>query len=79
LHEIVGDGSTVSAAVTVNVTEAPAGPVAARVIDPGTEIVGALVSTTWTSKVAGAEVLPESSLAVHDTVVVPTGKVLPEA
>ena len=39
---------------------------------------GGIVSTTFTSKVADAEVLFEPSLAVHETWVVPTAKVLPD-
>jgi hypothetical protein len=41
--------------------------------------IGLTLSTTVTWKVPGALVLPALSLAVQLTVVVPTGKVLPEA
>ena len=40
---------------------------------------GAVVSTTVTVNVLGAEVLPVASLAVQLTVVVPSAKVEPEA
>jgi hypothetical protein len=45
---------------------------------PGVVITGGVVSTTLTLNVAGAEVLPDASLAVQETVVVPRGKAVPE-
>ena len=79
LQVAVGDGSTRSVALAANVTAAPPGPVAAAVIGAGTLMVGEVLSTTVTVKEAGAEVLFEWSVAVHETVVVPSGKVSPDA
>jgi hypothetical protein len=59
LQVMVGDESTASLAVTVKLTGAPLAPVAAAVIGPGTETVGAVVSRTLTVKVFAADVLPE--------------------
>ncbi|HZH61489.1 MAG TPA: hypothetical protein VEY70_18360 [Metabacillus sp.] len=42
-------------------------------------IIGGSVSFTVTSNEQGALVLPEASVAVHVTVVVPTGKKEPDA
>src|SRR5207253_789453 len=52
--------------------------VASRVRLPGTVITGGVVSRTVTAKVA-AEALPCESVALHATVVVPSGKMLPLA
>ena len=70
--------STVSVAVAVNVTTAPAELVASVVISAGTVTTGAVVSTTVTVKVADP-VLPALSVAEQVTVVGPSGKVLPDA
>src|SRR5262245_11357270 len=77
LHETEGDGSIASVAVTANVAVAPLGPVASFVIVPGSVTVGGFVSATVMLNVARA-VLPAASLAVHETVVVPSGKPCPE-
>jgi hypothetical protein len=81
LHMTIGLGSQVSVAIAVNVTtaEPELGGFSVAVMLAGQVIVGAVVSTTCTVNVHGAEVLPLSSLAVQLTVVVPMGKVLPEA
>jgi hypothetical protein len=73
-----GAGSTLSLTVTENGTLAPAGLVASAVLGPGTERVGAVVSRTLTLNAVEVE-LPDASVAVHETVVVPSGNVLPEA
>ena len=39
---------------------------------------GGVVSTTLMLKVAGADLLLDASVAVHETVVVPSGKVCPD-
>ena len=78
LQETEGDGSIASVAVTVKVTGEPLGPAASFVIGPGTTTVGAPRSTTLTVNVAGGDVLPEASFAVHETVVVPSGNVDPD-
>ncbi len=70
--------STVSVAVAVNVTTAPAELVASAVISAGTVTTGSVVSRTVTVKVADP-VLPAVSVAEQVTVVVPSGKVLPDA
>jgi hypothetical protein len=62
----------------VKVTAAPFDAVACAVIFAGTVTVGALVSTTVTVKPA-LDLLPEASVAVHVTVVVPNGNVEPDA
>src|SRR5262249_50784158 len=72
----VGLGSTLSVAVTLNETGAPNGPVASTPLMLLALIVGAVVSVTltvndWTSW------LPELSVAVHVTVLVPSGNRLP--
>src|SRR3990172_10066734 len=66
----VGVVSMRSDAVTENVTTAPEGPVAGTVMLPGNVSVGGVVSVTVTVKDPGVE-LPESSVAVQLTVVVP--------
>jgi len=68
---------TRSLADAEKVTTAPAGPVASAVIGPGTATVGGVVSLTVTSNEA-EPVLPDESVALHVTVVVPRGNVLPE-
>src|SRR5262245_6519744 len=75
LQTTAGDGSTRSVAPAEKVTKAPPGPVAAAVIGAGTLMEGEVVSATLTVKAAGAEVLFEWSVAVHETVVVPSGNV----
>jgi hypothetical protein len=62
----------------VNVTTAPVEAVACTVIFAGTVTTGASVSTTVTVKLA-LDLLPDASVAVHVTVVVPNGNVEPEA
>jgi hypothetical protein len=71
--------STMSFAEAENVTAAPEAPVASAVIGAGTLTDGGVVSPTVTLKLAGFEVLPWESVAVHVTVVVVMGNVLPEA
>ena len=67
----------------MNVTTAPASPAAATVISAGTVTTGAVVSPTAaaaftvTLKLA-LPVFPAASVAVHVTVVTPTGNVLPD-
>jgi hypothetical protein len=75
---MVGDGSTASAAVTEKVAAAPLGLVASTVIVPGVSTVGASRSTTLTVNVPGADVLLDASVAVQETVVVPSGNIWPE-
>jgi uncharacterized protein YwlG (UPF0340 family) len=75
----VGVASHVSLAVGVNITVAPDGLVHSCVMSDGQVIDGAVVSTTSTVNVHGREVLLLSSEAVQLTVVMPMGKVLPEA
>ena len=70
--------STRSVAVAVNSTTAPVGPVASATMLAGGLITGGVVSRTVTVKVLVA-VLLCASVAVSVTVVVPSGKVLPEA
>jgi hypothetical protein len=69
---------TVSVALALNVTTAPPGPVASTLIAAGTVTTGGVVSCTVIVKEL-LPVLPASSVAVHVTVVVPSGKVLPDA
>ena len=69
--------STTSAAVAVNMTAVPA-PVASVVMLAGSVRTGALGSVTVTVKLELA-LLPCASVAVHVTVVTPTGKSLPDA
>jgi hypothetical protein len=78
LQETVGDGSSASVAVAEKVTTAPLAEVASAVVRPGTDTVGGVPSWTVTLNVPGAEVLPEASVAVQETPVVPIGKALPE-
>ena len=69
---------TASMAEVEKFTTAPAALVASTVMFAGTVIAGAVVSLTVTVKVLLAG-LPAASLAVTVTVVVPSGKVEPEA
>jgi hypothetical protein len=78
-QDTVGDGSIASTADTENVTATPFGPVASLVIGAGTDTVGGPRSTTVMVKLAAAEVLCDASVAVHETVVVPSGNVSPVA
>ena len=70
--------STMSTALAVKVTTAPAALVASTVILAGTMSIGGVVSRTVTVKLPWA-VLPCASVAVQFTVVAPMAKVLPEA
>ena len=70
--------STMSMAVAENVTTAPLCSVFPMVMFAGTLTIGGVVSRTVTVKLAVAE-LPAASAAVHVTVVVPIGKVVPDA
>ena len=76
----VGLESTLSLAVGFDqLATAPLGPVAAIVISPGMPLSdGGVVSCTVTLKLAEL-LLPCESAAVQLTVVVPSGKVAPEA
>ena len=67
---IVGEGSTKSFAVTVKVATAPEELVAGRVIGPGTEMLGAVMSWTMTLN-ASVAVSFAVSVAVQVTVVEP--------
>src|ERR671922_210645 len=83
---ILGCGSTMSLAEATarnawtgsDAEGMPASLVAFTKLSGGTTIRGGVVSTTVTSKLA-EPVLPWESVAVQVTVVVPTGKVLPDA
>src|SRR5437762_13530667 len=68
--------STMSEAVAVYVTTAPAGPVASTVMSLGSDSTGAVVSTTVTPN-AAADELPCASEAEQCTVVEPNPKVEP--
>src|SRR5262249_38664745 len=70
--------STRSYADTLNVTEAPDGPVASAVMFAGTVTAGAVVSATVTVKVFEPG-LPAASVAEHVTVVAPSANVDPDA
>jgi hypothetical protein len=74
----VTDPSTMSEADAEKVTTAPDGPVASSTMSEGRVSVGGVVSTTWMLKLPDA-VLPRLSVDEQFTLVVPTGKVLPEA
>jgi hypothetical protein len=76
LHVTVGFGSHASEPLAVKVTAAPLGLVHSATMSAGQVTVGATSSRTVTEKLQVA-LLPESSVAVHVTVVMPTGKVLP--
>jgi len=77
-HAVPTLPSTVSVAEAENVTTTPDGSLVATVIAAGTDTEGGVVSTTETSKCLDA-VAPVESLAVHVTVVTPSGKVEPES
>jgi hypothetical protein len=68
--------STVSVADAVQVNAAPDGLVASTVAFPGTVTTGGVVSLTVTVNEA-VPVLPRTSVAVHVTVVAPSGNVTP--
>jgi hypothetical protein len=70
--------STMSVAVAVKVTTLPEELVASSVMLDGSVRTGAVVSRTVIVKLA-VPVLPDESVAEHATVVVPSGKVEPEA
>jgi hypothetical protein len=74
----VGSGSHASEAPTSNSTTALPVPEHSTVMSSGQLISGSAVSTTSMSKLH-VPVLPAESVAVQVTVVVPTGKTLPEA
>jgi len=71
--------SKLSVALAEKVTAAPLGLVASTVMSPGTATFGGVVSTSTTVTVKDAvPVFPCASVALQMTVVVPTGKVLPD-
>jgi hypothetical protein len=70
--------STTSLAVTLYVKITPVAPVASTVALAGTVTTGRVVSVTVTVKEA-APLLPRASMAVHVTVVAPSGNVAPLA
>ena len=70
--------SIASRAEAVKVAVAPAPLVAATVKSAGGVSMGAVVSPTVTAKLPEA-MLPAASVAEHDTVVLPIGKVEPDA
>src|SRR5262245_54637425 len=74
---IEGEGSQASAAESEKVTTSPSGFVVSTTTSEGQAMTGGVVSSTRTSKEQESE-LPASSVAVQVTVVVPSGKVLPE-
>jgi hypothetical protein len=77
--QLTGKGpSTTSVADAPKVNGAPEGPVAGKVAFAGTVTTGAVESRTVTANVAVAA-LPRVSYAVQLTVVVATGKVVPDA
>jgi hypothetical protein len=78
LQETVGELSRASLADALNVTTAPLPEVASTVRGPGTVRDGGVESRTVTSNVPGDDVLPEASVAVQETCVVPIGKTLPD-
>lgn len=75
----VGLGSTMSLADAENPTVAPALLVASAVTVPGRFKVGAVVSVTVTVNGGAVLVFPCASVALHVTLVVPSGNVLPLA
>jgi hypothetical protein len=79
LQLTVGLGSTLSVAVAEKLTAAPLPDVASVVMFEGTVSTGSVRSATVTLKDFVGEVLPAESIAVHDTLVVPIGKVDPDA
>ena len=78
VHVTATEPSTISLAVALKVTTAPAAEVAETVILAGNDSVGGVVSTTVTLKLA-LPVLPAASVAEQLTVVVPNAKVEPDA
>jgi len=75
----VSDPSKLSVALAEKVTAAPLGLVASTVMLPGTITIGGVASTSTTVTLKDAvAVFPCASVALQVTVVVPTGKVLPE-
>ena len=70
--------STMSVALALKVTIAPAAPVASTTMSAGTVTIGAVVSLTVIVKLAMRS-LPWASMAVQVTVVTPSGKMAPEA
>jgi hypothetical protein len=78
VHMIVGVESHVSLAMGVNITVAPDGLVHSWVMLDGQVIDGGVVSTTCTVNMQ-LEGDPTPLLAVQVTVVIPIGKVLPDA
>jgi hypothetical protein len=78
LQLTLGFGSTLSVAVTVKLTAAPAELVASAVRFERPASTGAVLSETVIVNEAVAR-FPDESVAVHVTVVVPSGKVLPGA
>ena len=72
------DPLTMSMAVAENVATAPVGLVASRVTgNPDIDTNGGVVSRTVTMENA-EPMLPAASVAVHLTLVIPSGKVVPE-
>ena len=78
VHDTLRAPLTKSVALAVNVTVAPDALVASTTLLAGNESDGAVVSRTVTVNVA-LPAFPEESVAVHVTVVVPSGNVEPEA
>lgn len=77
IHVTVNEPSTISFAVAVKLTTAPAALVASTVMSAGSNRVGAVVSCTVMVKLPALE-LPAWSVEVQETVVIPSGKVEPE-
>lgn len=77
-HVAAIEPSTMSSADALNVTRAPVGPVASVEKLAGTVTTGAVVSSTVILKLS-LVALPASSVAVHVTVVSPSGNVEPDA
>src|SRR2546422_5143005 len=72
------DPLTMSVAVAENVATAPVGPVASRVTgNPDIDTSGGVVSRTVTVEKA-EPMLPAASVAIHLTLVIPSGKVVLE-
>lgn len=76
-HEGVRLPSTASLAEAEKLTVAPAAEVASRVMSPGVETAGAVVSWTVTLN-ESVPVSPPKFVALHVTFVVPSGKTSPE-
>jgi hypothetical protein len=79
--QLTGSGpSALSVALAENVTVVPPGDSVSTEKSLGTDTTGGVVSFSVTVTVKEAEpVFPCESVAVHVTVVVPTGKLLPDA